>query len=110
MEKKIRLFRHHHSSYHYCYQDVFLHDNKQLFLLPSVAPLAAGVQHGFLFPSGKVQRKANLKSWGGEESWERQGFFALAQRKRFFQKILFCLERLVVIVERAFQWKRAKQP
>lgn len=87
MEKKIRLFRHHHSSsYYYCYQGVFLHDNKQLFLLPSVAPLAAGVQHGFLFPSGKVQRKANLKSWGGEESWERQVFFCPGTEKEVLPK------------------------
>lgn len=36
--------------------------------------------------------------------------FHTVTEKEIFQKISFCLQRLLVVVERAFEWKRAKQP
>lgn len=48
--------------------------NNKVCLLLDVDPHHAGAHHGFLLPPGEVQRKANLKSGGREESWGKVNF------------------------------------
>lgn len=58
-----KLFKH-----YYHLQCVFTCADNKVCLLLGVDPHHAGAHHGFLFPPRKVQRKANLKSGGREES------------------------------------------
>lgn len=85
-KKKLqRLVKHYY--YYKHHQGVFMYANNKVWLLPSIALHPAGGQHGFLFPPGKVQRKANLKS--GEGKRVEKGKFSHRHRKRGSSK-RFC--------------------
>lgn len=102
------LFRHYYCYYHLHHdQGIFIHATSKVWLLPRVPPNPAGAHHGF--PSGKGGNNNQPKIWEKERELREANFHTVTE-KEIFQKISFSLQRLLVVVERAFQWKRAKQP